>query len=105
MNEINPGNISKVDIAKIFEKQKKSMLEGTSGKDSAGFSKLLKGFMSEVNDLQLQANDKLEKLATGEIKDLHEVMIAATEAETSFKIMMELRNKLVAAYNEISKMK
>ena len=104
MSEIDPTDISKIDISKIYEKQKKSMLEGTQGTNSTGFKDILGGFMNDVNELQNKADDKIEKLATGEIKDLHEVMLAATEADTSFKIMMEIRNKLMSAYKEISKM-
>ncbi len=104
MSEIDPANISKIDISKIYENQKKNMLEGNRETNSTGFKDILGGFMNDVNELQIKADDKLEKLATGEIKDLHEVMIAATEADTSFKIMMEIRSKLMSAYKEISKM-
>jgi len=104
MNEINPSSISKIDIAKIYKQQQESIIKGNKTGESSDFKGVLKGFMNEVSDLQHQANDKLEKLATGEIKDIHEVMIAATEADTSFKIMMEIRNKLMAAYKEIAKM-
>jgi flagellar hook-basal body complex protein FliE len=105
MNEINPGNnISKVDLERLYELKKKEMLESGKTSDSAGFQEILKGFMTEVNDLQLQASDQIEKLASGEIKDLSQVMIAATEADTSFKIMMEIRNRLMTAYKEINKL-
>ena len=104
MSGIDPSNISKIDISKIYEKQKKTMLEGTQETNSTGFKDLLSGFMTDVSELQNKADDKIEKLATGEIKDIHEVMIAATEADTSFKIMMEIRSKLMSAYKEISKM-
>ena len=104
MSDIDPMNVSKLEVSKLYEKQKKSMLEGTQESNATGFKDILSGFMNDVNDLQSKADDKIEKLATGEIKDLHEVMIAATEADTSFKIMMEIRNKLMSAYKEISKM-
>lgn len=104
MSEMDPSNISKIDISKIYEKQKKNMLEGSQEANSTGFKDLLSGFMTDVSELQNKADDKIEKLATGEIKDIHEVMLAATEADTSFKIMMEIRSKLMSAYKEISKM-
>mgnify|MGYP003622292114 CR=1 FL=1 len=104
MSQIDPANVSKIDISKIYESQKKNMLEGTQETNSSGFKEILSGFMSDVNELQNKADDKIEKLATGEIKDIHEVMLAATEADTSFKIMMEIRSKLMSAYKEISKM-
>ena len=89
INPLKPGSVSSDPKTKT---------------DAAGFKEMLTGFMKEVNDLQLQSNEKLEKLATGEIKDVHEVMIAATEAETSFRIMMDIRNKLMTAYKEMMKM-
>ncbi|EKD26319.1 MAG: Flagellar hook-basal body complex protein FliE [uncultured bacterium] len=104
MNEINPSNISKIDVKKLYESKKNEILKNQSASGSPGFKNMLDGYMKDVNDLQVKADEKIEKLATGEIKDIHEVMVAATEADTSFKIMMEMRNKLMSAYKEISKM-
>ncbi|MBF8275326.1 MAG: fliE [Candidatus Brocadiaceae bacterium] len=72
------------------------------GKDS--FKKTLGGFISEVNDLQSKANESIENFATGKVENVHEVMIAMSKAEISFKFMMEARNKLIETYKEVMRM-
>lgn len=73
------------------------------GADGAGFKDMLNGFMKDVNDLQMTADESIKKLATGEIKDVHQAMIKSAEADVSFKLMMEIRNKLMDAYKEVMK--
>ena len=68
------------------------------------FQDILKGFISEVNNLQLDVDKKIEQFAGGEIKDVHEVMIAVEEADIAFQLMMEIRNKLMKAFEEVMKM-
>ncbi|HJW86580.1 MAG TPA: flagellar hook-basal body complex protein FliE [Candidatus Brocadiaceae bacterium] len=72
------------------------------GKDS--FKKTLGGFINEVNDLQSKANESIENFATGKVENVHEVMIAMSKAEISFKFMMEARNKLIETYKEVMRM-
>jgi flagellar hook-basal body complex protein FliE len=68
------------------------------------FSETLHDFMNDVNNLQEEAGKSVEKLLTGEIKDVHDVMIAVEKAGTSFELMMELRNKMIDAYHEIMRL-
>lgn len=75
---------------------------GEEGKDS--FKKTLSGFINEVNDLQTKANESIENFATGKVENVHEVMIAMSKAEISFKFMMEARNKLIETYKEVMRM-
>ncbi len=103
MDEIH--KLGGIDPAKVYETKRGEILSKSNKPGETGFNDYLKGFISEVNDLQLEATGKIEKLASGEIKDMHEVMVAVNEADTSFKIMMEIRNRLMTAYKEIEKMK
>ncbi len=73
-------------------------------KDAVSFQDVLRGFISEVNDLQLDVDKKIEQFASGQTKDLHEVMIAVEEADIAFQLMMEIRNKLISAFEEVMKM-
>ena len=68
------------------------------------FTETLKGFVEDVNNLQTEAGRSVEKLLTGEIKDVHDVMVAVEKAGTSFELMMEIRNKMIDAYHEILRM-
>jgi flagellar hook-basal body complex protein FliE len=49
-------------------------------------------------------NRSIEKMVAGEITDVHQVMVAVEEANTAFNLMMELRNKMLDAYQEIMRM-
>ncbi len=72
--------------------------------DGEGFGDMLKSMVNDVNDLQGQAADSVQALTRGEVKDLHQVMIQMSKAELGFKFMMEVRNKLLDAYQEVSRM-
>lgn len=65
------------------------------------FENLLKDSIKEVNAEQKVAEKALVDMATGQIKDLHQAAIAIGKAETSMKVMLEVRNKAINAYKEI----
>ena len=71
--------------------------------DGKSFGDVLSESISAVNKLQSEANVSLEKLATGENKDVHNTIIQLEKAGLSFKLMMEVRNKLLDAYKEVTK--
>jgi len=75
-----------------------------TGKDSTSFGEVLKDAISTVNELQKQSNQEIEKLMTGESQDLHTTVIAMQKADLSFQMMMQVRNKIVQAYQEIMRM-
>jgi flagellar hook-basal body complex protein FliE len=75
---------------------------GSEGKTS--FADALKGFAAEV-DRQLQdANRKTEEFAVGKRFDLHEIMVSTEKADLSLRLLMQIRNKLLDAYQEIMRM-
>jgi len=78
---------------------------GAKPKDVPSFKDTLQGFLSDVNDLQSKASASIEKLAAGEITDVHQVMNAAEEANVAFNMMMEIRNKVMDAYQEIMRLR
>lgn len=67
------------------------------------FSKILKDSIEEINDSQVKGDKAMADLATGEVKDLHQAAIAINKAETSMKMMLEIRNKALSAYKEIAR--
>jgi flagellar hook-basal body complex protein FliE len=71
---------------------------------SESFGQIFKGMLNETNQLQNNAADIAQKFALGEIEDVHDVMIAAEKAGVSFELVMEIRNKLVDAYQEMMRM-
>ena len=76
--------------------------KGINSKGS--FKNVLSGYVDQVNTAQHTADAEVQRLVSGETEDLHEVMLAMDEAETSFQMMMEIRNKLVDAYKDLSRM-
>ena len=72
----------------------------TQPKADSGFGKLLKEAVSQVNNLEKGSNAELQKFMSNE-GDLHSVMIALEKADLSFQVMMQVRNKIVSAYQEI----
>ncbi len=74
-------------------------------KDVPSFKETLNGFLSDVNDLQQKASESIQKLTTGEITDVHQVMNAAEEANVAFNMMMEIRNKVMDAYQEVMRLR
>jgi flagellar hook-basal body complex protein FliE len=69
-----------------------------------GFGEVLKDAISTVNDLQKQSDSEIRNLMAGENQDLHATLIAVQKADLSFQTMMQVRNKIVAAYQEIMRM-
>ena len=74
------------------------------GKSDSSFGAVLKDAISTVNELHKQSNQEIEKLMTGESEDLHNTVIAMQNADLSFQMMMQVRNKIVQAYQEIIRM-
>ncbi len=68
------------------------------------FSKILKDAIYEVNDQQIKSEVMNQKLAIGEVDNLHDVVIASEKAELALNLTIEIRNKLVDAYNELMRM-
>jgi flagellar hook-basal body complex protein FliE len=68
------------------------------------FVDTLKEAVNTVNQLQQTSDRKIEDLATGKAKSIPDVMIAAEKADIALKLMVQVRNKIIDAYQEIMKM-
>lgn len=64
------------------------------------FHQTLEQFLDSVNKQQHESGKLSERFIKGEAIDLHDVMIAAEKAKTSFQLLMELRNKALDLYRE-----
>ncbi len=73
------------------------------GKGEQSFEDVLKGAIKDVNRLQTDSDLQMTRLMKGESQDLHATILAVKEADTSFRMMMSVRNKIVEAYKEISR--
>ena len=71
---------------------------------STSFSTVLSDAINKVNDSEVNANNKIEALIKGEDVEMHEVMPAMQESSLSLQALIEVRNKAVEVYQEISKL-
>ena len=87
LEKINPSQVSKTD---------------DSNSSGGGFAAQLGKVLDSVNDIQ--AESAQNAFMKGEPVELHQVMIKAQEAGLAMDLLLEVRNKLVTAYNEIARM-
>jgi flagellar hook-basal body complex protein FliE len=69
-----------------------------------GFRDVLHSAIDDIQQLEGQAETKVAGVLTGNGADVHSAMIAVEKADLSFQLMMQVRNKIVSAYEEISRM-
>lgn len=69
-----------------------------------GFERILSEFVQQVNEKQEIANSTVNDLLSGKDVSLHRAVIAMEEANIAFSLMVEVRNKLVEAYQELMRM-
>lgn len=91
-------------ITPIAEVKQTSSAGGAGVSGTSGFLDSLKSAIGKVNDAQMEAGQAIDALMTGESQDIHRTMVALQQADVSFQLMMQIRNKLVTAYEEIQRM-
>ena len=84
-------------------------LDPAAGQNSAGealnqFGNMLKNQMQEISDLQAKADAATETYAVGGDIELHNVVLAVEKADMSMQLAMQIRNRMVSAYQEINRM-
>ena len=80
----------------------KPAADNTPAAGGADFAQILQSSIDKVNQTQQGANQMAEKLAASDTsQNLHEVMIALQSASVSFQEMVQVRNKLVTAYQDV----
>ncbi len=78
---------------------------GTGAQKTAEqFKEMLYDAIDTVSDLQRNADELMTKLAIGETQDLHQVMIAVEEVNLALQLTLQIRNKMLEAYQEIMRM-
>lgn len=100
MSDFGIGSIGPNELAVKTQPPQKSA--PASGQVS--FGQWLHQSLEKVNQLQQQSETAAMKLATGENKDIHGTMIAMQKADIATSLMIEVRNKLISAYDEIKRM-
>lgn len=103
---IDAGNGPASESRVIAEMMKNGLEPGNSDASEGGgsFVSALKDSMDKVNTYQVQADQAIKELAAGRTKNIHETMLTIERADTSLKLMMQVRNKVLDAYREIMRM-
>lgn len=93
------GNAPRIEPIRDFDpRRRQAELETPEG---PSFGASLGRALDEVNELQLRSEEKVEAFVKGEDVPLHEVVLSQEEAEISFRLMLEVRDQLFRAYQEL----
>lgn len=71
---------------------------------AAAFNQMLDQSIGRVNQLQTAADTAINDLTTGNRSDIHQTMIAVEKASVAFELMMQVRNKIITAYETVMRM-
>ena len=104
MNIRNIGNVQNSALEKLAS-QSGAGTPGVGGEKEGDFAQTLMDVLKEVNDSQLNAKQVGNDFMTGrQSVDYHDLMIAMERASTAMNLTVSVRNKLLEAYQEISRM-
>lgn len=94
-------------IGKISTNSTREVLPMEAGEEAQGagsFGDLLKTALQDANQSQLDADKAVQELMAGRNKDLHGTMIAMEKADVNFRLLTQVRNKVIDAYREVMRM-
>ncbi len=95
-------DIQQIGYSAISEKMFQSV--GAPQQVDVSFTEALKASIQKVDQAQREADRAVTEMVTGQQQSLHQTMIAMEQAELSFQLMMQIRNKIVTAYEEVFRM-
>jgi flagellar hook-basal body complex protein FliE len=100
------SGINSLDPIKRIQKVTKQQVNQVQNNDNSGpdFQKILNDAIKSVNVQQKDAVQAEDDFAAGKISNIHDVIIMAEKASMSLTMTMEIRNKIVSAYEEIMRM-
>lgn len=75
-----------------------------SSESAPSFGEYLKDALDSANEAQIKADEEATKFATGQTSDIYESILSAEEARIQMEMVVQVRNKLVESYQEISRM-
>ena len=97
--------MTKVDMVQRTTAQQmlQQLQANPSSEDAPSFSETLKGMIDHVDELHSEAGQAVQDFIAGKNIQLHEVMAIGEEAQISFQFMLEVRNRILEAYQELSR--
>lgn len=98
------GAASEFRVSREMEAQGMQPSTESAGESGRSFVDMLKDSVNKVNEMQNDADTAIDNLVAGRTKNIHETMLAIERADTSLKLAMQVRNKILDAYREIMRM-
>jgi flagellar hook-basal body complex protein FliE len=95
------GPILPIGLANAPAVERTASAAGSSPAAGEAFTRLIDGFLHSVQTAEAKAGQAVQNLATGTAEDLHTVTLAVTEADLRFRMALEVRNRLIEAYQEV----
>lgn len=78
--------------------------DGGTKSDAGAFQSVLSDAIGRVDQFQQNSQSSIDKFLSGEDEEVHKVALATQQAELAFDLFMQIRNKVVSAYQEVMKM-
>lgn len=97
-------SLDRLNLPAIEERKEEKRAEGESKVEGEAFFELLKDGIKRVNELEKDADRMAQKLATGELEDIHELTVAMRKAELAIRLLTEIRNRIVDAYDRLTRL-
>lgn len=74
------------------------------GSGGVPFAQLMSHFLQDANQQQQAVTHGLHELVSGNADNVHDVAIRVAQADISFRMVMEIRDQLISAYQEVMRM-
>jgi len=105
VNALAPiGSISAEQLSALLPADEVAPQLARPAADPGQFGELMTQGLAKVNEQLLASQVDLQQLATGEVQNLHQVMIRLEESRIAFQLMMQVRGRLLEAYQDVMKM-
>jgi flagellar hook-basal body complex protein FliE len=104
MNRIGGTRIESPFGERIQQTNTEVSTNETDSGSAKTFGEALEGMLKDVNQSQLDANAAAQDIAAGRNKDIHSAVLSMEKAEIQFRLLAQVRNKVIEAYREIMRM-
>lgn len=104
MNILSQYNKIFTETNKIQNKSDIITTQNISGEENSSFKNIISNEIEKLNNQQIKADQLTQGFISGQVEDLHTVLIATEEARLSLELAVQVRNKCVEAYKEINNM-
>jgi flagellar hook-basal body complex protein FliE len=94
-------SVNNINGISVFEAASRNVNQKTAGTE---FKDTLNTLMSQVNSQVQEADQMTDQFALGKTDSLHEVMVATEKSSISLSFLLQIRNKLLEAYQEVMRM-